>query len=80
MSDDPLTPPPADEWLPAETWLVGGSLALGLVLLGVLWWVSKTYFPAGGVVRSPSSTGSVVGDLDDGIASPRPMDYLVRRL
>jgi len=34
--------------LPAEKWLIGGSLALGAVLLGVLLWVSRTYYPAGG--------------------------------
>lgn len=39
---------PAEPFLPAERWLVGGSLALGLALLGLLLWVSKTYFPAGG--------------------------------
>lgn len=33
--------------LPVEKWLIGGSLALGLVLLGVLLWVSRTYFPVG---------------------------------
>lgn len=32
--------------LPAEKWLIAGSLALGAVLLGVLLWVSRTYFPA----------------------------------
>jgi hypothetical protein len=37
----------AEPLLPAEKWLIGGSLALGAVLLAVLLWVSKTYFPAG---------------------------------
>jgi hypothetical protein len=37
----------AEPLLPAEKWLIGGSLALGVVLLAVLLWVSKTYFPAG---------------------------------
>lgn len=37
----------AEPLLPAEKWLIGGSLALGLALLGLLLWVSKTYFPAG---------------------------------
>lgn len=32
--------------LPAERWLIGGSLALGAVLLVVLLWVSRTWFPA----------------------------------
>jgi hypothetical protein len=35
----------AEPLLPVEKWLIGGSLALGLVLLGLLLWVSKTYFP-----------------------------------
>ena len=34
--------------LPAEKWLIGSSLALGAVLLGVLLWVSRTCFPVGG--------------------------------
>lgn len=37
----------AEPLLPAEKWLIGGSLALGAALLGVLLWVSKTYFPVG---------------------------------
>jgi hypothetical protein len=37
----------AEPLLPAEKWLIGGSLTLGAVLLGVLLWVSKTYFPVG---------------------------------
>ena len=35
----------AEPLLPAEKWLIGGSLALGVVLLFVLLWVSRTYFP-----------------------------------
>jgi hypothetical protein len=35
----------AEPLLPVEKWLIGGSLALGIVLLGVLLWVSRTYFP-----------------------------------
>ena len=31
--------------LPVEKWLIGGSLALGVALLGLLLWVSRTYFP-----------------------------------
>jgi hypothetical protein len=31
--------------LPAEKKLIVGSLALGVVLLGVLLWVSFTFFP-----------------------------------
>jgi hypothetical protein len=37
----------AEPLLPAEKWLIGGSLALGAVLLAVLLWISKTYFAAG---------------------------------
>lgn len=37
----------AEPLLPAEAWLIGGSLALGVGLLGVLLWVSRTYFPVG---------------------------------
>jgi hypothetical protein len=33
--------------LPAEKWLIGGSLALGVILLGLLLWLSKTYYPVG---------------------------------
>ena len=36
----------AEPLLPVEKWLIGGSLALGAILLGVLLWISKTYFPA----------------------------------
>jgi hypothetical protein len=32
--------------LPAEKWLIAGSLLLGVILLGVLWWVSTRFFPA----------------------------------
>ena len=38
----------AEPLLPIEKWLIGGSLAVGLVLLGFLLWISKTYFPVGG--------------------------------
>jgi hypothetical protein len=37
----------SEPMLPAEKWLIGGSLALGAVLLGLLLWVSRTYFPVG---------------------------------
>jgi hypothetical protein len=36
---------PYEPLLPAEKKLIVGSLLLGLVLLGVLLWVSATYFP-----------------------------------
>ena len=39
---------PYEPLLPAEKKLVVGSLLLGLVLLGVLLWVSATYFPVPG--------------------------------
>jgi hypothetical protein len=31
--------------LPVEKKLIAGSLVLGVVLLGLLYWVSNTYFP-----------------------------------
>jgi hypothetical protein len=31
-----------------EKWLMGGSLTLGFVLLGVLVWVSRSYFSVRG--------------------------------
>lgn len=36
-----------EEFLPVEKKLVGWSIALGIVLLGVLVWISYTFFPAG---------------------------------
>ena len=33
--------------LRVEKQLIAGSLVLGVVLLGILYWVSQTYFPAG---------------------------------
>ena len=38
--------------LPAEKKLIAISLLLGVVLLGVLLWISATYFPV-----APASTG-----------------------
>jgi hypothetical protein len=38
------------EWeplLPVEKKLIGWSIGLGIVLLGILVWVSYTFFPAG---------------------------------
>lgn len=32
--------------LPVEKKLIGGSLLLGLILLGILIWISHTFFPA----------------------------------
>ena len=37
----------AEPLLPVEKWLIGGSLALGAALLGLLLWLSRTYFPVG---------------------------------
>jgi hypothetical protein len=39
---------PYEPLLPAEKKLIVGSLLLGLVLLGILLWVSATYFPMPG--------------------------------
>ncbi len=36
-----------EELLPVEKKLIGYSLILGTVLLGVLVWVSYTFFPSG---------------------------------
>jgi len=36
-----------EEFLPVEKKLVWGSIGLGIVLLGILVWISYTYFPAG---------------------------------
>lgn len=36
-----------EELLPVEKKLIGWSIGLGIVLLGVLVWVSYTFFPAG---------------------------------
>ncbi len=36
-----------DEFLPVEKKLIAWSIGLGIVLLGVLVWVSYTFFPAG---------------------------------
>jgi hypothetical protein len=45
---DELAHIPAEPLLPVEIKLIVGSLLLGLVLLGVLLWVSATYFPVPG--------------------------------
>ena len=40
----------AMEWeplLPVEKKLIGWSIGLGVVLLGILVWISYTFFPAG---------------------------------
>ena len=37
----------AEPLLPVEKALIAGSLFLGVVLLGILYWVSQTYFPVG---------------------------------
>lgn len=36
-----------EELLPVEKKLIGWSIGLGIALLGVLVWVSYTFFPAG---------------------------------
>lgn len=36
---------PYEPLLPVEKRLIGGSLILGFVLLGLLYWFSHTYFP-----------------------------------
>ncbi len=39
---------PYEPLLPAEKKLIAGSLLLGLALLGLLLWLSATYFPMPG--------------------------------
>jgi hypothetical protein len=39
---------PWEPLLPAEKKLIAGSLLLGLALLGLLLWLSATYFPVPG--------------------------------
>jgi hypothetical protein len=39
---------PYEPLLPIEKKLIGWSLGLGVVLLGILVYISRTYFPAGG--------------------------------
>lgn len=54
MADQPprlaeeLAAIPYEPLLPVEKRLIVTSLVLGLALLGVLWWVSHTLFPAPG--------------------------------
>lgn len=36
-----------EELLPVEKKLIGWSIGLGVVLLGILVWISYTFFPAG---------------------------------
>lgn len=35
---------PSEPLLPVEKKLIGVSLALGLLLLGLLWWISSAYY------------------------------------
>jgi hypothetical protein len=44
---DEANRPAGEPWLPAETWLVSTCLALGVVLLAVLLWLTATPPPAG---------------------------------
>ena len=60
MSEKPMTPPSdaelarelaavkSEPLLPVEKQLIAISLLLGIGLLGLLWWVSHTYFPVPG--------------------------------
>lgn len=43
---DELRKMAAEPLLPVEKRLIAGSLILGVVLLGLLTWVSSTFFPA----------------------------------
>jgi hypothetical protein len=42
---DELAAIPYEPLLPAEKKLIAGSLLLGISLLGLLLWISATYFP-----------------------------------
>jgi hypothetical protein len=52
---------PYEPLLPAEKKLIAGSLILGIVLLGLLLWISATFFPvvpsAKGAAGDPGGTG-----------------------
>ena len=37
----------AEPLLPAEKWLIGGSLVAGISLLGLFLWLSHRYYPVG---------------------------------
>ena len=43
---DEMKAMPAEPLLPVEKKLIGWSLVAGVVLLGVLIWISYTFFPA----------------------------------
>jgi hypothetical protein len=42
---------PDEPLLPVEKKLIAGSLLLGLVLLGLLFWLSRLLFPTGAELR-----------------------------
>jgi len=44
---DELKKMPYEPLLPIEKKLIGWSIGLGVVLLGILVWISYTFFPAG---------------------------------
>jgi hypothetical protein len=44
--DEELARIPYEPLLPVEKKLIAGSLLLGVVLLGLLLWISYTFFPA----------------------------------
>ena len=45
--DEELARIPYEPLLPVEKKLIAGSLLLGVALLGLLLWISYTFFPAG---------------------------------
>jgi hypothetical protein len=51
---DELAAIPHEPLLPVEKKLIGGSLLLGTTLLGILYWVSHTYFPVPGPEALPA--------------------------
>jgi hypothetical protein len=46
---------PYEPLLPAEKWLIGVSLFLGVTLLAILSWAAPTFFPAAPSSASPAS-------------------------
>lgn len=44
---------PDEPLLPVEKRLIAGSLILGVVLLGLLVWISYTFFPVSGLPTGP---------------------------
>lgn len=82
-SPEPPTPPSDAEtaremagqrvepFLPAERWLVIGSITLGVVLLAVLLWVTNRYFPT----RPPVEAAALLRLNNVGVGQMEQFDY-----